>query len=118
MTEQQIEKTEQKFQQYLRTIGMHGGSKKKSMVLRTFLLTTKPVTVMEMASLVKREDIGLSYHTVYQTLDRLVACGIATKIESAGEGARYTHELSNCSHARCVCQDCGAVIEVMDGTLE
>ena len=116
MTEQQIEKTEQKFRQYLRTIGMHGGSKKKSMVLRTFLLTTKPVTVMEMASLVKREDIGLSYHTVYQTLDRLVACGIATKIESAGEGARYTHELSNCSHSHCVCRDCGAVIEVMDGS--
>ena len=103
------------FKQYLRTIGMHASSKKKSIVLRTFLLTTKPVTLMDLAYLVKKEDIGLSYHTVYQTLDRLVACGLASKIESAGEAARYTHELSKCRHSHCVCQECGAAIEVMDG---
>lgn len=70
---------------------------------------------MELASRAKKEDVGLSYHTVYQTLNRLVTCGLASKIQSVGEGARYTHELNKCSHSHCVCQECGAVIDVMDG---
>jgi len=87
---------------------------RSSVVLRVFLLTTKPITVLDLVYLVKKEDIGISYHTVYQTLNRLVACGLANKIEG-GDAVQYTHELSNCSHSHMVCQECGAVIEVMDG---
>jgi Fe2+ or Zn2+ uptake regulation protein len=114
MTEQQIETVEQKFRQYLRTVGMHGGSKKKGIVLRAFLLTTKPVTVMEMAYLVKKEDIGLSYHTVYQTMNRLVACGLAIKIDSPTEAICYRHELTfeKCLHPHFVCKNCGELVEV------
>jgi predicted transcriptional regulator len=86
MTEEQVfERTDQQFREYLRNVGMHGTSNKKSLVLRVFLRTTKPVTVMELAYLVKKEDIGLSYHTVYQTMNRLVTCGLAIKIESRTE---------------------------------
>lgn len=114
MTEQQIEKASQQFSQYLKNIGMHGSSKKKGVVLRVFLLTTKPITVLDLVYLVKKEDIGISYHTVYQTLNRLLACGLATKIQSEG-AVQFTHALSECRHSHCVCQECGAVIDVMDG---
>lgn len=113
MTEEQLfEQADQQFREYLRSVGMHGTSNKKTLVLRVFLRTAKPVTVMELAYLVKKEDIGLSYHTVYQTMNRLVACGLAIKIESPTEALRYRHQLTfeNCSHHHLVCKDCGAVI--------
>jgi Fur family ferric uptake transcriptional regulator len=114
MTEEQLfEQADQQFREYLMNVGMHGTSKKKSLVLRVFLHTTKPVTVMELAYLVKKEDIGLSYHTVYQTMNRLVTCGLAIKIESRTEALRYRHELTfeKCSHPHLLCKDCGAVLE-------
>jgi Fur family transcriptional regulator, ferric uptake regulator len=115
MTEEQLfEQVDHQFREYLRGVGMHGTSpSKKSLVLRVFLRTTKPVTVMELAYLVKKEDIGLSYHTVYQTMNRLVRCGLAIKIESPTEALRYRHELTfeKCSHQHLVCKDCGAVVE-------
>ena len=114
MTEEQLfEQADQQFREYLKNVGMHGGSKKKAVVLRVFLRTTKPVTVMELAYLVKREDIGLSYHTVYQTMNRLVACGLAIKIESPTEALRYRHGLTfeKCTHPHLVCRDCAAVVE-------
>jgi Fur family transcriptional regulator, ferric uptake regulator len=111
--EQMFEQADQQFREYLRNVGMHGSSNKKSLVLRVFLRTTKPVTVMELAYLVKKEDIGLSYHTVYQTMNRLVTCGLAIKIESPREALRYRHDLTfeKCLHPRLVCKDCGAVVE-------
>lgn len=115
MTEEQLfEQADQQFREYLRNVGMHGTSRnKKSLVLRVFLRTIKPVTVMELAYLVKKEDIGLSYHTVYQTMNRLVTCGLAIKIESPREALRYRHELTfkKCSHPHLVCKDCGAAVE-------
>jgi Fur family ferric uptake transcriptional regulator len=111
--EQLFEHADQKFRNYLRNVGMHGTSNKRTLVLRVFLSTSKPVTVMELAYLVKKEDVGLSYHTVYQTMNRLVACGLAIKMESTTEALRYRHELTfeNCSHHHLVCNDCGAVVE-------
>lgn len=114
MTEEQLfEQADQKFREYLRNVGMHGSSNKKSLVLRVFLRTSKPVTVMELAHLVKKEDVGLSYHTVYQTMNRLVPCGLAIKIESPTEALRYRHELTfeKCVHRHLVCKDCGAAVE-------
>jgi Fe2+ or Zn2+ uptake regulation protein len=114
MTEEQLfEKADLQFREYLRGVGMHGTSNKKALVLRVFLRTTKPTTVMELAYLVKREDIGLSYHTVYQTMNRLVACRLAIKIESRTEAVRYRHELTfeKCLHPHLVCKDCGAIVE-------
>jgi len=121
MTEDQLfERADQQFREYLKNVGMHGGSKKKAVVLRVFLRTTKPVTVMELAYLVKREDIGLSYHTVYQTMNRLVASGLAIKIESPREALRYRHELTfaKCLHPHLVCKDCGATVELEKGDSE
>jgi Fur family transcriptional regulator, ferric uptake regulator len=121
MTEERLfERADQQFREYLRNVGMRGTSNKKGLVLRVFLRTTKPVTVMELAYLVKKEDIGLSYHTVYQTMNRLVACGLAIKIESPTEALRYRHELTfeKCLHPHLVCKDCGALVEIEKGESE
>ena len=69
--------TEKHFAQYLRSTGMNG-SKARSIVLRVFMTQGKPMSAQELIYLVKKEDMTISFSTVYHTMKLLVACGLAS----------------------------------------
>ncbi|HEY3418206.1 MAG TPA: transcriptional repressor [Armatimonadota bacterium] len=71
-------------------------------------------TADELFLLVRADLPGISLATVYNTLEALVACGLALKL--AGEGpARYDADCSLHGHARC--RRCGRVADLPDASL-
>ena len=104
-------KIEKHFAQYLRSVGMNG-SKARSIVLRVFMTQGKPMSAQELIYLVKKEDITISFSTVYHTMKLLVASGLASSIASGKDATRYEHAFTaKCSHRQLVCKTCGAIVQ-------
>jgi Fe2+ or Zn2+ uptake regulation protein len=104
---------EQVFRSHLRAIGMKSTGK-RTLVLRVFLKTIKPISVLDLHYLAKAEDLKVSYHCVHRTLKLIVASGLATEIR-AGDTTQYQHELAQCTHEHLACKDCGATITPKGG---
>jgi len=104
-----------KFQEYLHNAGLNN-SRRKSAVLQVFVRTTKPVTLMELVYLVKKEGDDVSYHTTFHALKLFIAAGLATQIASRepGEAQQFTHQLTQCGHPHLACKDCGALVEAQE----
>lgn len=115
MNSELVPSKEQAFRTYLRSVGMKA-TRQRSVVLRVFLSTTKPVSVLDLLYPVKADDLNVSFHCVYQTLKLIVASGLATEITSAKGVMQYLHEsTAQCSHHHLVCKDCGATISPEGG---
>ncbi len=55
---------------------------------------------------------GISLGTVYKSLETLVGCGLAEKLSTGSESARYDGRTDPHLHARCL--GCGRVYDVLD----
>ena len=67
-------------------------------------------TAEEVFLRVRSEMPGISLATVYKTLETLVACGLAQKLDYADTSARYDGRTDPHLHARCV--SCGRITDL------
>lgn len=78
------------------------------------------VTAPELVAAVRHLDADAQESTVYRTLDRLVAVGVLTPIETAG--AATTFHFATAAHHHLVCDRCGRVTgappDLLDGVAE
>ena len=111
-----FEQLDNKFRAFLRSHGLVG-TRHREMILKVLLSNTAPVTARDIHYQVKTANSAVSFHCVYHTMTLLVRSGLVKEIIPEDGSARlYTHDIAimQCRHPHCICQECGAVIEVMD----
>lgn len=84
-------------------------TRQREVVLLSLARTTDHPTAEELHRLVRAEDPGISLATIYNTLDVLLACGLARRIPNGGGPARFDADTS--SHVHVVRTD-GVVMDV------
>src|SRR5450755_2597279 len=95
---------------HLRKVGLkHTGQ--RDTILRAFLDTRDHLSTDELYRLVKKQDDGIGFTTVYCTLKLLAECGLASEVAFNDGVARYEHQYNRRSHHHMVCTECGASVE-------
>jgi Fur family transcriptional regulator, ferric uptake regulator len=99
----------------------HAGLKRttqRELILLTFLRTEGHLSAEDLCRLVKTEDPGVGFTTVYRTLRLLSECGLARE-ERLGDGIRrYEHHYDHEHHDHLICTSCGELIEFFSETIE
>ncbi|MFQ5536066.1 MAG: Fur family transcriptional regulator [Gemmatimonadota bacterium] len=93
----------------------HRFTEQRAAVFRYLSSTDVHPTADEVFLSVRRELPGISLATVYKSLETLVGCGLAKKLEYSDGSARYDGRLDPHHHARC--RSCGRVVDI-DGNLD
>ena len=95
-----------------RTLGKRGHrfTEQRAAVFRHVSKTTDHPTADEILLAVRSEMPRISLATVYKSLETLVTCGLAKKINHADGSARYCCRSDPHHHARCL--SCGGVSDV------
>ena len=95
-----------------RALGAYGHrfTEQRSAVFRHVSDTTDHPTAEEILRSVRSEIPRISLATVYKSLETLVTCGLAKKLNHADGSARYCCRSDPHHHARCL--SCGGVSDV------
>ncbi len=88
----------------------HRFTEQRAAVFRHVSDTTDHPTADEILLSVRDDMPGISLATVYKSLETLVSCGLAKKVNHADGSARYCCRSDPHHHARCL--SCGAVSDV------
>ena len=87
-------------------------------ILRTFLDTRDHLSTDELYRLVKKQEEGIGFTTVYRTLKLLSECGLASEVAFNDGIARYEHQYNRRSHHHMVCTECGSSVEFFSSDIE
>jgi len=88
----------------------HRFTEQRAAVFRHVSDTTDHPTAEEILLAVRNEMPRISLATVYKSLETLVTCGLAKKVNHADGSARYCCRTDPHHHARCL--SCGGVSDV------
>lgn len=105
------------FWEYLRKNGFNRTAQKE-LILSVFLQAEKHLTVEQLHELVRKKDKTLGYITVYRTLNALVECGLARKVDLGDGKTRYEHLYEHPHHHHIICTGCLKTIEFFSAEIE
>jgi len=105
---------EQELRQALRAHGQRYTQQRAAVYAFLSSVRTHP-TAEDVFQAVRSEASGISLATVYNSLEALVGCGLATRLAFSDGSARYDGQVEPHLHARC--GGCGCVVDV-HGTSE
>ena len=86
-------------------------TEQRAAVFRYLAATDVHPTAEQVLHAVREELPGISLATVYKSLETLVGCGLAHKLNFGDDSARYDGRTEPHHHARCL--GCGRVLDVM-----
>ena len=110
ISREMVREAEAIFHSHLRHVGLkHTGQ--RDTILRTFLDTRDHLSTDELYRLVKKQDEGIGFTTVYRTLKLLSECGLASEVAFNDGVARYEHQYNRRNHHHMVCTECGSSVE-------
>jgi Fur family transcriptional regulator, ferric uptake regulator len=114
---QMVREAESIFHDHLRHVGLkHTGQ--RDIILRTFLDTRDHLSTDELYRLVKKQDDGIGFTTVYRTLKLLSECGLASEVAFNDGIARYEHQYNRRDHHHMVCTECSSSVEFFSKEIE
>jgi Fur family transcriptional regulator, ferric uptake regulator len=117
ISREMAQEAESIFHQHLRHVGLkHTGQ--RDAILRTFLETRDHLSTDELYRLVKKQDDGIGFTTVYRTLKLLSECGLASEVAFNDGVARYEHQYNRRNHHHMVCTECGSSVEFFSTDIE
>jgi Fur family ferric uptake transcriptional regulator len=117
ISREMVREAESIFHDHLRRVGLkHTGQ--RDTILRTFLETRDHLSTDELYRLVKKEDEGIGFTTVYRTLKLLAECGLASEVAFNDGVARYEHQYNRRNHHHMVCTECGSSVEFFSTDIE
>lgn len=93
-------------------------SGKRGMIIMYFLSKDKHYTAEELYEEMKKENIKISYSTIYRTLKRLKESGVANELEIGDGFVRFEPSHNYTHHDHFICEKCGRIIEFFDSELE
>lgn len=112
-TKQIVAQAKQLFEEYL---GKNGYRKtpERLVVIDALYRQDEHLDVDDLYVSMKNEGYSVSRATVYNTLDLLVECGLATKHQFKDKSALYEQALADRHHDHLVCNDCRKIKEFTD----
>jgi len=117
ISREMVREAESIFHDHLRHVGLkHTGQ--RDTILRTFLDTRDHLSTDELYRLVKKQDDGIGFTTVYRTLKLLAECGLASEVAFNDGIARYEHQYNRRNHHHMVCTECGSSVEFFSTDIE
>jgi Fur family transcriptional regulator, ferric uptake regulator len=117
ISREMVREAESIFHDHLRHVGLkHTGQ--RDTILRTFLETRDHLSTDELYRLVKKQDDGIGFTTVYRTLKLLTECGLASEVAFNDGVARYEHQYNRRNHHHMVCTGCGSSVEFFSTDIE
>jgi Fur family ferric uptake transcriptional regulator len=117
ISREMVREAEAIFHSHLRHVGLkHTGQ--RDTILRTFLDTRDHLSTDELYRLVKKQDEGIGFTTVYRTLKLLSECGLASEVAFNDGVARYEHQYNRRNHHHMVCTECGSSVEFFSKDIE
>lgn len=117
ISREMMREAESIFHNHLRHVGLkHTGQ--RDTILRTFLETRDHLSTDELYRLVKKQDDGIGFTTVYRTLKLLAECGLASEVAFNDGVARYEHQYNRRNHHHMVCTECGSSVEFFSEDIE
>ena len=117
ISREMVREAESIFHNHLRHVGLkHTGQ--RDTILRTFLETRDHLSTDELYRLVKKQDDGIGFTTVYRTLKLLAECGLASEVAFNDGIARYEHQYNRRNHHHMVCTECGSSVEFFSTDIE
>lgn len=90
----------------------------RELVLGVFLACEDHLTVEELFQKVREAGPGVGRPTVFRTLKLLVEAGLARTLRLDDRAVRYEHSYRHRNHGHLVCEECGRIIETVDGAIE
>ncbi len=91
-------------------------TKKRDLILETFLEMGGHRTIDELWNEVKKKDSNIGYVTVYRTLRLLKECGLAHQWQFGDGFSRFEQAADH--HDHLICMKCGKIIEFEDEEIE
>src|ERR1700760_782600 len=116
-TREAVREAQEIFFKHLKRVGLKH-TEQRDTILRTFLDTRDHLSTDELYRLVKKQDTGIGFTTVYRTLKLLAECGLASEVAFHDGIARYEHQYQRRNHHHMVCTDCGSSVEFFSADIE
>ncbi len=117
ISREMVREAESIFHDHLRHVGLkHTGQ--RDTILRIFLDTRDHLSTDELYRLVKKQDDGIGFTTVYRTLKLLAECGLASEVAFNDGITRYEHQYNRRNHHHMVCTECGSSVEFFSTDIE
>ena len=105
------------FRRYLSEKGLKS-TLQRDVVLETFLLTDRHVTVDDLCQILRDEQSGIGHATVYRTLKLLAESGIAREIKFGDGFTRYERVTVGAPHDHLICTSCANITEFNTGAIK
>ncbi len=110
ISRENVREAEGIFHDHLKKVGLKH-TEQRDTILRAFLETREHLSTDELHRLVKKQDPGIGFTTVYRTLKLLAECGLASEVAFHDGITRYEHQYNRRNHHHMVCTECGGSVE-------
>ena len=111
-----MDESREHFKVYCSAKGLKN-SKQRDKVADVFLKTEEHISALDLYDLMRKDNIGIGYSTVYRTLNLLVDAGLAREID-IGDELHFEHKLGHKHHDHFLCVKCGKAIEFSSPKIE
>ena len=105
------------FDDFIRLKGLRHTHQREK-ILDIFLSTERHVSCDELYKLVRKQDSGVGYTTVYRTMKILSESGLCEEIDLGDGILRFEHKYGHEHHDHLICIKCGRFIEVTSPKIE
>lgn len=112
-----VERLRERLQVYMTERGLRSTGQRR-LIVDTFFEIREHITIEQLLGLVRGEDPGIGYATVYRTLKMLTEAGVALERKFGDGFTRYELADTESHHDHLICLDCGRIIEFEEPTIE
>ncbi len=105
------------FEKHLKEKGIRQSGQRQK-ILGVFLAAEKHVTMADLYELVRKQNPGIGYATVYRAMKVICGSGLAREVDFGDGIMRFEHNYGHEHHDHLLCVKCGKVIEALCPELE
>ena len=102
---------------YIETKGLRS-TNQRDRILQVFVSAGRHLSAEELYALVRKDQPGIGYATVYRTLKLLAEAGLAQERRFEDGFTRYEHTSPDAHHDHLICTGCGTIIEFENERIE
>jgi Fur family ferric uptake transcriptional regulator len=102
---------------HMEKLGLRSTAQRR-LVTDTFFRSRGHLSIEELLALVRKEEPGVGYATVYRTLKLLASSGVAYERHFGDGISRYEIAHEDEHHDHLICTDCGKIVEFENDEIE
>jgi Fur family ferric uptake transcriptional regulator len=112
-----VERLRERLRSYMAEQGLRS-TEQRRLIIDTFFEVREHITIDQLLALVRSDDTGIGYATVYRTLKMLSEAGVALERKFGDGFTRYELADTEAHHDHLICLDCGRIVEFEEEAIE